>query len=259
LANHARTADESNRAELTQMGDFTASFSGKSVMVLGGSRGIGAAIVRQFASAGAKVIFSYSGSPDAAAAVAAETGATAVKADSANRDELIAAVAAAGALDVMVVNAGVAIMGDPLTLDPDVVDRLIDINVRAAYFASVEAGRQMHDNGRIIIIGSINGDRVPWPGQTAYALSKSAVQGIARGLARDFGKRGITVNVVQPGPVDTDMNPADGPFAKMMHAAMAIQRHATADEVASLVMFLASPAAAMITGTTQTIDGGVGI
>jgi cyclic-di-GMP-binding biofilm dispersal mediator protein len=117
----------------------------------------------------------------------------------------------------------------------------------------------MHDNGRIIIIGSINGDRVPWPGQTAYALSKSAVQGIARGLARDFGKRGITVNVVQPGPVDTDMNPADGPFAKMMHAAMAIQRHATADEVASLVMFLASPAAAMITGTTQTIDGGVGI
>jgi cyclic-di-GMP-binding biofilm dispersal mediator protein len=234
-------------------------FSGKSVMVLGGSRGIGAAIVRQFASAGAKVVFSYSGSPDAAAAVAAETGATAVKADSANRDELIAAVAAAGALDVMVVNAGVAIMGDPLTLDPDAVDRLIDINVRAAYFASVEAGRQMHDNGRIIIIGSVNGDRVGWPGATAYALSKSAVQGIGRGLARDFGPRGITVNVVQPGPVDTDMNPADGPLAKMMHAGMAIKRHATADEVASLTLYLASPAAAMITGTTHTIDGGVGI
>lgn len=237
------------------MGDF----SGKSVMVLGGSRGIGAAIVRQFASAGAKVIFSYSGSPEAAAAVAAKTGATAVKADSANRDELIAAVAAAGALDVMVVNAGVAIMGDPLTLDPDAVDRLIDINVRAAYFASVEAGRQMHDNGRIIIIGSVNGDRVGWPGATAYALSKSAVQGIGRGLARDFGPRGITVNVVQPGPVDTDMNPASGPMAKMMHAGMAIKRHATADEVASLVLYLASPAAAMITGTTHTIDGGVGI
>lgn len=237
------------------MSDYT----GKSVMVLGGSRGIGAAIVRHFAAAGGKVSFSYSGSPDAAAAVSAETGAVAVLADSANRDELIAAVAAAGALDIMVINAGVAIMGDPLTMDPDAVDRLIDINVRAVYFAGVEAGRQMHDNGRIIIIGSISGDRAPWPGQTAYALSKSAVQGIGRGLARDFGARGITVNVVQPGPVDTDMNPASGPMAKMMHAGMAIKRHATADEVASLVLYLASPAAAMITGTAQTIDGGVGI
>jgi cyclic-di-GMP-binding biofilm dispersal mediator protein len=182
-----------------------------------------------------------------------------VKADSANRDELIAVVEAAGALDIMVINAGVGIMGDPLTMDPDAVDRLIDINVRAVYFAGVEAGRQMHDNGRIIIIGSISGDRAPWPGGTAYGMSKSAVQGIGRGLARDFGARGITVNVVQPGPVDTDMNPADGPMAKMMHAGMAIKRHATADEVASLVLYLASPAAAMITGTTQTIDGGVGI
>lgn len=237
------------------MGDF----SGKSVMVLGGSRGIGAAIVRHFASAGAKVQFSYSGSPDAAAAVAAETGATAVQADSANRDELIAAVAAAGPLDIMVINAGVLVHGDPLTLDPDAVDRLIDINVRAVYFAGVEAGRRMHDDGRIIIIGSVNGDRVQIPGSTAYALSKSAVQGIGRGLARDFGARGITVNVVQPGPVDTDMNPAGGPMAPLMHSMMAIKRHAHAEEVAALVMFLASPAAAMITGTTQTIDGGIGI
>lgn len=210
-------------------------FSGKSVMVLGGSRSIGAAIVRYF-TAGAKISFSYSGSPDAAGAVEA-----------------------AGALDIMVINAGVAIMGDPLTLDTEAVDRLIDINVRAAYFAEVEAGRQMHDNGRIIIIGSINGDRVPWPGGTAYSMSKSAVQGIGRGLARDFGARGITVNVVQPGPVDTDMNPAEGPMAPIMHGAMAIKRHAHVDEVASLVLYLASPAAAMITGTTQTIDGGVGI
>ena len=154
-------------------------FPGKSVMVLGGSRSIGAAIVRHF-TAGEKISFSYSGSPDAAGAMAA-----------------------AGALDIMVINAGVAIMGDPLTLDPDAVDRLIDINVRAVYFAGVEAGRLMHNNGRIIIIGSVNGDRVPGPGATAYALSKSAVQGIGRGLARDFGPRGITVNVVQPGPVDT--------------------------------------------------------
>lgn len=237
------------------MSDFT----GKSVMVLGGSRGIGAAIVRHFASAGADVVFSYSGSADAAAAVAAETGAAAVQADSAVRDELVAAVAAAGALDIMVINAGVAMMGDPLTMDADAVDRLIDINVRAPYHAGVEAGRRMNDNGRIIIIGSVNGDRVAWPGATAYALSKSAVQGIGRGLARDFGPRGITVNVVQPGPVDTDMNPAGGPMAPMMHGAMAIKRHAHVDEVASLVLYLASPAAAMITGTMQTIDGGVGI
>jgi cyclic-di-GMP-binding biofilm dispersal mediator protein len=234
-------------------------FKGKSAMVMGGSRGIGAAIVRHLAAAGANVTFTYVGSADAAAKIAAETGATAVKADSASRDEVIAAVAAAGALDIMVINAGVLVSGDPLATDPDAVDRLIDINVRAPYHAGVEAGRRMHDNGRIIIIGSVNGDRVPWPGATAYALSKSAVQGIGRGLARDFGARGITVNVVQPGPVDTDMNPVTGPFAELMHAAMAIKRHAHVDEVAALVMFLCSPAAAMITGTTQTIDGGVGI
>ncbi len=234
-------------------------FKDKSVMVLGGSRGIGAAIVRQFAAAGAKVRFTYMGSAEAAAAIATETGAEAVQADSADRDAVIAAVAAAGPLDIMVINAGVAIMGDPATLDPDAVDRLIDINVRAPYHAAVEASRKMPDNGRIMIIGSVNGDRVPWPGGTAYSLSKSAVQGIGRGLARDFGARGITVNVVQPGPVDTDMNPATGPMARQMHGAMAIKRHARADEIAALVMFLASPAAAMITGTTQTIDGGIGI
>ena len=237
------------------MGDF----SGKAVMVLGGSRGIGAAIVRHFAAAGASVTFSYSGSADAAAAIDTETGATMVQADSANLDEIVAAIAAAGALDIMVINAGVAIIGDPLKIDPAAVERLIDINIRAPYFAGVEAGRQMHDQGRIIIIGSVNGDRVPSGGFTAYAMSKSAVQGIGRGLARDFGPRGITVNVVQPGPVDTDMNPAAGPMAPMMHGSMAIKRHAHVDEVAALVLYLASPVAAMITGTTQTIDGGLGI
>lgn len=236
------------------MGDF----SGKSVMVLGGSRGIGAAIVRHFASAGANVAFTYSGSADAAAALASETGATASKADSAVRDEVVKAVADAGALDIIVINAGVAMMGDPLELDAAGVERLFDINIRAPYFAAVEAGRRMNDNGRIIIIGSVNGDRAGWPGVTAYAVSKSAMQGLARGLARDFGHRGITSNTVQPGPVDTDMNPAEGPLASMMHAAMAIKRHAHADEVADLVLFLASPKAAMITGTTHTIDGGFG-
>lgn len=233
-------------------------FAGKSVLVLGGSRGIGAAIVRRFAAEGATVAFTYAGSKDAAEALAEESGASAHKADSAVRDEVVAAVRDAGPLDILIVNAGVAMMGDPLTLDPDAVDRLFDINVRAPYHASVEAGRQMRDNGRIIIMGSINGDRAPAPGFTPYALSKSALQGLARGLARDFGRRGITVNVVQPGPVDTDMNPADGPFAEQLRRSMAIGRYAHADEVAALVAFLASEDAAMITGSMQTIDGGLG-
>ncbi len=234
-------------------------FAGKSVLVLGGSRGIGASMVRHFVDAGAQVRFTYSGSKDAAEALAAETGALAHKADSAVREETVAAVRDAGALDILVVNAGVAIMGDPLKLDADAVDRLIDINVRSPYHAAVEAGRQMKDDGRIVIVGSVNGDRVPGPGFTAYALSKSAMQGLARGLARDFGGRGITVNTIQPGPVDTDMNPAEGPFAAMLHSMMAIKRHAHADEIAALALFLCGKDAALITGTTHTIDGGLGI
>jgi cyclic-di-GMP-binding biofilm dispersal mediator protein len=233
-------------------------FAGKRVLVLGGSRGIGAALVRRFAAGGARVAFTYAGSKDAAAAVAAEAGAEAVQADSADRDAVIGAVAGRGALDILVINAGVAMTGDPLTLDPDAVDRMIDINVRAPYHAAVEAARRMNDGGRIIVIGSVNGDRMPGPGGAAYALTKSAMQGMVRGLARDFGSRGITVNCVQPGPTDSDMNPADGPMAKMMHSFMAIRRHAHADEVAELVAYLAGPHGAMITGSMQTIDGGFG-
>lgn len=232
--------------------------AGKTVLVLGGSRGIGAAIVRRFVAGGAKVSFTYSGSEAAALAVAAETGAEAIKADSADRDALVATVAGAGALDVIVINAGIALMGDPLTLDPDAVDRMIDINVRAPYHAAVEAARKMNDGGRIIVIGSVNGDRIPFPGVTAYTMTKSAMQGMVRGLARDFGPRGITVNVIQPGPTDSDMNPANGPMADLMHTTMAIKRHARADEIAEYAAYLAGPHAAMITGALQTIDGGFG-
>ncbi|WP_232493527.1 SDR family oxidoreductase [Novosphingobium kaempferiae] len=232
--------------------------AGKNVMILGGSRGIGAAIVRRFAAGGASVTFTYAGSHDAAAALSAETGATAVRADSADRDALIAAVAERGALDVLVVNAGTLVLGDPLTLDPDAIDRMIDINVRAPYHASVEAARQMNDNGRLIVIGSTNGDRMPFAGGAAYALTKSAMQGMVRGLARDFGGRGIAVNSIQPGPTDSDMNPADGPMAATMHGFMAIPRHVAASEVAELAAYLAGPHGAMITGSLQTIDGGFG-
>jgi cyclic-di-GMP-binding biofilm dispersal mediator protein len=235
-----------------------ADFTGKNVLVLGGSRGIGEAIVRRFAAGGATLAFTYAGSKDAAAALAADTGAEAIQTDSADREALIATVAGRGALDVLVISAGTLVMDDPLTLDPDAVDQMIDINVRAPYHAAVEAARRMNENGRIIVIGSVNGDRMPFPGGAAYALTKSAVQGMVRGLARDFGDRGITVNAVQPGPTNSDMNPADGPMAELMHSQMAIKRHAQVSEIAELTAFIAGPHGAMITGSFQSIDGGFG-
>ena len=233
-----------------------ATHSQKKVLVIGGSRGIGAAIVERFAHEGAAVTFSYSGSVDAAAAVAASTGAFSVKSDASDRSAVIKLVAECGSLDVLVVNAGLLVTGDPLDIDPDEIDRMIDVNVRAPYFAAVEGARRMADGGRIILIGSTNADRVPFAGAAAYGLTKSALQGLARGLARDFGDRNITVNVVQPGPTDTDMNPASGPSAGQMHGLMALKRHGTVTEVASLVAYLASPDAGGITGAMHTIDGG---
>lgn len=233
-------------------------FTGKVVVVMGGSRGIGAAIVRRFASEGATVHFTYAGSTAAAQAIAAETGATPAQVDSADRRALTAYIASCGALDILVINAGVVEFGDPTTLAPEVVERLFAINIHAPYFAAAEAAKTMRDNGRILIIGSINGDTMPFPGLTSYAVSKSAMQGLARGLSRDLGPRGITVNVVQPGPVDTDMNPANGPMKEMMHAGLSIKRHGHVDEVAAMVAFLAGPDAGFITGAMHTIDGGMG-
>ena len=231
---------------------------GRSVLVLGGSRGIGAAIVRRFAADGGKVAFTYAGSREAAEALARDTGSEALRCDSADRAALVETVRSRGALDVLVVNAGLFVGGDPLDLDADAIDRLIDVNVRAPYHAAVEAARRMPDGGRIILIGSTNGDRTPFPGASAYGMSKAALQGMTRGLARDFGPRGITVNVVQPGPTDTEMNPAEGPMKAQMHSFMAIKRHATGAEVAGMVAYLAGPEAAIVTGACHTIDGGFG-
>lgn len=233
-------------------------FDGRSVLVLGGSRGIGAAIVRRFVVDGAKVTFTYAASREQAEALAAETGATALFTDSAERDAVIATVRAAGPLDVLVVNAGIGVFGDALDLDPDAVDRMFRINIHAPYHASVEAARRMPQGGRIIVIGSVNGDRMPVPGMAGYALTKSALQGLARGLARDVGPRGITVNVVQPGPIDTDANPADGPMKDLLHGFMAIKRHGRPEEVAAMVAWLAGPEATFVTGAMHTIDGAFG-
>jgi cyclic-di-GMP-binding biofilm dispersal mediator protein len=230
----------------------------RTVLVLGGSRGIGAAIVRRFAGAGDKVTFTYAGSHEAAEQLASETDSTAVRADSADRDAVIASVRESGPLDVLVVNSGIGVFGDALDQDPDAIDRLFQINIHAPYHAAVEAARHMPEGGRIIVMGSVNGDRMPVPGMASYAVSKSAMQGLARGLARDFGPRGITVNVVQPGPIDTDANPADGPMKHLMHSFMAFKRHGQPDEVAGMVAWLAGPEAGFVTGAMHTIDGAFG-
>jgi 3-oxoacyl-[acyl-carrier protein] reductase len=240
---------------------------GKVALVTGGSRGIGAAIAKRLAQEGAHVALTYSNSkPRADEVVRAIEGsggkALAIRADSADAPAVKAAVAETvkhfGRLDILVNNAGLALMAPLAEFSLENFDKLVAVNVKAVFVGAQEAARHMGEGGRIITIGSINADRMPFAGGSVYAMTKSAVAGLTRGLARDLGPRGITVNVVQPGPVDTELNPENGDFAAMLKGHMALPRYGRAEEIAGFVASLAGPEAAFVTGAALTIDGGFG-
>ncbi|CAI1955929.1 3-oxoacyl-ACP reductase family protein [Serratia plymuthica] len=243
----------------------TLSLQGKVAFVQGGSRGIGAAIVKRLARDGAAVAFTYAASAGRADAVVSEIAAAggkaiAIKADSVDAAAVQQAVRQAvnsfGNLDILVNNAGVFTLGSTEELALEDLDRMLAVNVRSVFVASQEAARHMNDGGRIIHIGSTNAERVPFGGAAVYAMSKSALVGLTKGMARDLGPRGITVNNVQPGPVDTEMNPDDGDFAEQLKQLMAIGRYGKDEEIASFVAYLAGPQAGYITGASLSIDGG---
>jgi 3-oxoacyl-[acyl-carrier protein] reductase len=239
--------------------------SGKVALVTGGSRGIGAAIAKRLASEGAAVAITYASSPEKADEVVREIEsaggrALSIQADSSDvkavRNAVAQTVKELGGIDILVNNAGIAVIKPLADFSMDEFDRTFAINVRAVFVAAQEAALHMKDGGRIITIGSVNADRMPIAGGAVYAMSKSAVAGLTRGLARDLGPRGITVNNVQPGPVDTDMNPDKGPFAESLKSMMALPRYAQGEEIAGMVSYLASAEAAFVTGASLTIDGG---
>ncbi len=239
--------------------------AGKVALVTGGSRGIGAAIAKRLAADGAAVAITYTSAPakaDEVVGAIKSTGgrALAIRADSADATAVKNAVAETvrtlGRLDVLVNNAGIAVIAPIEKFSLEDFDRLVAVNVRGVFVAAQEASRHMTEGGRIITIGSVNADRMPFVGGSVYAMTKAAVAGLTRGLARDLGPRGITVNTVQPGPVDTDMNPATGPFAESLKSLLALSRYGHGDEVAGMVAYLASPEAGFVTGASLTIDGG---
>jgi len=239
---------------------------GKIALITGGSRGIGAAIAKRLAADGAKVAITYTKGADAAASVIKEierTGgkAIAIQADAADAGAGKAAVektfATFGRLDVLVNNAGTAI---PKTFEEttlEEMDRVLDINVRGVFVATQAALKHMNKGGRIIMIGSAVGERAVAPGLVPYAATKGAVKMFTQALSREVGSRGITVNNVQPGPIDTELNPASGDWAVPQKAATALDRYGRADEIAAMVAFIAGPESSYITGSNLTVDGGM--
>jgi 3-oxoacyl-[acyl-carrier protein] reductase len=243
----------------------TGKLAGKVALVTGASRGIGAAIARRLAADGASVAITYSKGADAAASVVkaiegAGGKALAIQADAVDAAAVKAAVektvATFGQLDVLVNNAGTAIPKpfDEATLEE--LDRVIDLNLRGVFFATHAALKHLGEGGRIIMIGSCVGERNMTPGLAAYGATKGAVKMFTQGLSREVGGRGITVNNVQPGPIDTDLNPAAGDWAAPQIANTALKRYGHVEEIAAMVAFVAGPEASYITGASLTVDGG---
>jgi 3-oxoacyl-[acyl-carrier protein] reductase len=237
----------------------------KVALVTGGSRGIGAAITRRLAAEGASVAFTYVRSTEKAEALVAEINASgghaiAIAADSANPREVTDAVdktvATYGGIDILVNNAGIYIGKAFEEHSLEDYEQIMAVNVRAVYVAAQAAVKHISAGGRIITIGSNMADNAVGPQTTLYTMSKSALQGFTRGLARDLGTKKITVNVIQPGPIDTDMNPSDSAFADSMRARIALSDYGQGEDVGGLVAFLASEEGKFITGAALTIDGG---
>jgi 3-oxoacyl-[acyl-carrier protein] reductase len=243
-----------------------ASLTSKVVLVTGGSRGIGAAIARHLAQHGAAVALTYATSGDQAEAVARQihaegSRALVIQADNNDPNAAVNAVEQTvrelGRIDILGNNAGImAGRGDLEHVSAQEVDQALAVNVRAVFLACQAAARHMSKGGRIINIGTCVSERVPGPGMTLFAMSKSALTGLTRGLARDLGPRGITATVIQPGPIDTDANPADGPGADFVRNLTALGHYGTVDDIASAVAYLAGDGGRYITGTAISIDGG---
>lgn len=242
-----------------------AELDGKVALVTGGSRGIGAAIVKRLAADGAYVAFTYQRSAERADEVANAVRASgrravAMQADSREAHAVEAAVertvAELGGLDILVNNAGVFPAGPLTEVSLEEVDRTVAVHIRASFLAVQTASRHMGEGGRIINIGSSLAERVPYPGVSLYAMSKSALIGLTKGAARDLGERGITVNIVHPGSTDTDMNPADGPDAEAERALTALGRYASPEDIAATVSHLAGGGGSYITGASIAVDGG---
>ncbi|MBY5696353.1 SDR family NAD(P)-dependent oxidoreductase [Rhizobium leguminosarum] len=240
--------------------------AGKRALVTGGSRGIGAAIALALADKGADVAITYERSADRAAEVVqAVEGkgrkALAIQADSADpaavKRSVDEAAQALGGLDILVNNAAIALYGAIADVSVEQIDALLDVNVRSPLLASQAAIPYLQAGGRVITIGSVGAERIVGDTGTVYFMTKSALHSFTRGLARELGSRDITVNLVQPGSTDTDMNPANGDFADFQRALIPLGRYGTPEDVAAAVAFLASPAARHITGTILTVDGGL--
>jgi 3-oxoacyl-[acyl-carrier protein] reductase len=238
----------------------------KVALVTGGSRGIGAAIAKRLAADGASVAITYSKGTEAASAVVKEierggTKAIAIQADAADADAVKKAVertvTTLGRLDVLVNNAGTIIPAPVEETTLADFDRVFAINVRGTFVATQAALKHLKPGGRIIMIGSCLGERVFMPGAAPYSATKGAVKMFSQGLARELGARGITVNNVQPGPIDTELNPASGEWSAGQKAAVPLDRYGKADEVAALVAFVAGPESSFINGANLTVDGGV--